>query len=503
MKVLFATSEIYPHLKTGGLGDVSAALPEALLQKGAELRLLLPGYPQIMKALLRPKKIASLPRFFGTEQADLLLAELPGGIKTYVLYAPELYDRPGPYGDANGRDWVDNHLRFGAFCRVAADLGDYDAKWQPDIIHGNDWQCGLIPAYLQLRAAPRPVSILTIHNLAFQGLFPRTTMSDLGLPDDMFDVNGVEFYNQVGFLKAGLYYADRVTTVSPTYAREITTPEYGCGLDGLLRSRGAQVTGILNGIDQEQWNPETDNAVLQRYGAQTLESKFQNKLNLIAEVGLPAQAADDPLFAVVSRLTHQKGLDLLVEAAPALFREGMRLVVLGSGDSSVERAFSDLSSAYPGHCALHIGYNENLAHRVQAGADAMIVPSRFEPCGLVQLYALRYGTLPVVRATGGLADSVIDAGWDVIQTNATGFVFELATAPALGETVKRAMAAFRQPARWRQMQKNAMAQDFGWAGAADKYLALYESLRPRSARATTTRKSKSTTVKARDGSARK
>lgn len=470
MNVLFVSSEIYPFAKCGGLGDVAYALPVAMAKQGLDIRLLLPGYPEVLKNLENPKIIATERFFFGMGTARIILGRLPHGVLTYVIDAPHLYDRPGIYGDAYGVDWPDNHLRFAALGFVAAELGRYDEGWRADILHGHDWLCGLMPAYLKAKPGRQPKSIFTIHNLAYQGLFPSTVYPDLGLPSSFYTTEGVEFHAQVGFLKAGLYYADAITAVSPTYAAEIQQEELGCGLDGLLRQRSGQVRGILNGIDTEVWNPARDSYLHAPYSAITLHEKKKNRAALLGELGLRIKK-NRPLFGVVSRLAFQKGLDLLPEAMQDSLREGAGLAILGTGDAALEAQLRKLSARWPGQVAVKCEQNETLAHRIMAGADAILVPSRFEPCGLVQMYGLRYGTLPVVRRTGGLADTVEGKG-----SAATGFVFDTSSVSDLAGTLRQVLKIFRRPAIWVNMQRNAMAKDFGWEKSAGEYLTLYQDV---------------------------
>jgi starch synthase len=474
MRVLFAAAEIFPFVKTGGLGDVVAALPVALADHGMDVRLMLPGYSPVLAALERPRTLCRLPAYFGHNDARIVFGALPNGLGTYVLDAPHFYDRLAPYGDGTGRDWPDNHLRFAALSRAAADVCLYDESWTPHVIHGNDWHTGLVPAYLSWREKKRPASVITIHNLAFQGLFPRAVLPQLRLHSQLSADRGHEFHDKVGFLKAGIYYADKISAVSPTYAREIQTPEFGCGLDSLLRARERDLCGILNGIDTAVWNP-SDNPYLEaQYDVRTLEKKAANKRAVLRDYGFDSASRHEPLFAVVSRLTSQKGVDLLPEVLPPLLKRGLRLIVLGSGDPEIERKLLAFAKEYPKNVVVDIGYDERRAHRIQAGADALIAPSRFEPCGLVQLYAMRYGTLPIVRQTGGLADTVVDAGRDFRAKRGTGFVFKNANATSLQKALARAMNAFRDMEAWRKMQRNAMTQDVGWAAAAKKYADLYK-----------------------------
>jgi starch synthase len=475
MRVLHVASEVFPLVKTGGLADVVGALPQALQAAGAEVRLLLPGLPAILDAALECEPVCTLGPVFGAGRITLLRGRLPGNpVPAYVIEAPYLYRRPGgPYQAADGAAWSDNLQRFALLGWVAAHLaaGELHPEWQPDVLHAHDWHAGLACAYVAMHPATTAATVFTIHNLAFQGLFPGTEFNELGLPRRFMQAQGLEFYEQVSFMKAGLMYADRITTVSPTYAREIATPEFGCGMDGVIRQRADVVSGILNGVDPEVWSPETDKLLPARYGAAKLAGKKRCKAALQAEFGLAPQA-DAPLFGVVSRLSAQKGLDLVLAALPAALNDGAQFVVQGTGDAALEAAFSAAALAHPGRVAVHLGYDESRAHRLIAGADVVMVPSRFEPCGLTQLYGLRYGTLPLVRRVGGLADTVVDGG-----EGATGFSFDDASAEALAATLQRAIATYRQPAPWAALMKRAMAQDFSWHGAALQYMALYEHAR--------------------------
>jgi starch synthase len=465
MRVLFAAFEIYPYVKTGGLGDVAAALPPALKEQGVDVRFFLPGVPELLEVLGDRETVVEFPVYFGAK-ARILKGTLPTGLIAYILDAPDFYHRKGLYVDAQGLDWPDNHLRFAAFCRAAADLQDF-VSWKPDIIHGNDWHCGLIPAYLLTKSAPQPASVLTIHNIAYQGLFPTHVQHQIGLPAFLYHMEGAEFYGKVGYLKAGLAFADRITTVSPTYAREIQQGEQGCGLDGFLRTRSARICGILNGIDTDIWNPESDQDIERNYDAQNLEKREANKTALLKLFNIPSQK-DKPLFAVVSRLNLQKGFDLLLDALPALLDQGANFILLGSGDRDLEEGFIALADDYPGQVGIKIGYDEALSHKIQAGADAIVMPSRSEPCGLVQMYAMRYGALPLVRNTGGLADTVEDG--------VIGFVFEEEDAEELSKAMMRAMATYKNKKLWREMQKEAMRQSFTWNDSARRYKELYEEL---------------------------
>ena len=487
MRVLSVSAELYPLIKTGGLGDVAGALPGALAPLGVEMRALLPAYPVVLEALAAAggdagRIVAELEGLPGGP-GRLRLAEHEG-LAVYLLEAPALFARPGnPYAGPDGADWSDNGLRFGALAWAGAALArGADPDWRPAIVHAHDWQAGLLPAYLRLGVGPQPIAgpppktVMTVHNLAFQGQFPPALLGSLGLPADAFTTAGLEYYGSLGFLKAGLFYADALTTVSPTYAMEIQTAEYGMGLDGLLQARAADLWGIVNGIDETVWDPATDPHLVAGYDAATLERKALNKRALQERLGLEP----DPealLACVVSRLTHQKGMDLLLEAAPAFIAGGGQLAVLGSGDPDLEAAFADLVIAPANRVGCVLGYDEPLSHLFQGGADAILVPSRFEPCGLTQLYGLRYGTLPIVARTGGLADTVIDANHAALAMGvATGFQVAPLTARALGFALDRALAIFADPPLWRAMQQAAMRQPVGWQVSAERYAALYRRL---------------------------
>ncbi|WP_210542483.1 glycogen synthase GlgA [Rhodoferax sp. PAMC 29310] len=491
MKVLYVCAELYPFLKTGGLADVSAGLTPALRALGCDVRVLMPGFPALMSVVTERHAVARLP---GDEtpwgpapvlpMADVVRTELPGlAVPVYLLDAPALFDRPGnPYLGPDGRDWSDNALRFGALGWAAACLGQgLDPDWTPDVIHGHDWHAGLAPAYVQAwsdAGEATPATLTTIHNLAYQGLFTATSLRALGLPASCFDVDGLEYFGQVSFLKAALRYSDRLTTVSPTYAREITQPEQGCGLDGLLRERAHVLSGILNGVDYAIWSPENDAFLTTPYDGATLDNKAVAKAALQASLGLEV-SAKALVFGVVSRLTEQKGLHLLPEVLADLVHRGGQLALLGQGDAVLEQAFIQAKALYPGQVGVQIGYDEATAHAVMAGADVILVPSAFEPCGLTQLYGLRYGTLPLVRGVGGLADTVADCSLENLDDgSATGFVFDELSAQGLSSALRRAFVLFARPAEWAQVQQQGMTLRFDWQSAAQKYLALYQALRP-------------------------
>jgi len=476
MKVLHVAAEVFPLVKTGGLADVVAALPVALAGQGADVRLLLPGLPQVLEAVQATRVVVDIGACFGAVRVRLLLARMPQTqLPVYVVDAPYLYRRGGsPYQDSQGDEWPDNLQRFALLGWVAAHLAadDADPTWVPDIVHAHDWHAAMACAYMAQHRPTGARSVFTVHNLAFQGLFSMHDWPMLGMPSELLSAAGLEFHGQLSFMKAGLQFADHVTTVSPTYAREIATHEFGCGLDGVIRSRGDRVSGILNGIDTEVWNPAADAAIAQRYDAERIQGKVACRLALQRELGLEADA-QALLLTIVSRLTSQKGLDLLLAALPELLQTGVQLSVQGTGEPALEAAFRMAQQAHPGRVHVHIGYDEARAHRLVAGADAILVPSRFEPCGLTQMYGLRYGTLPIVRRVGGLADTVRDAG----GAQDTGFIFDAATPQALARAVLRAVALHTDRAAWRARMAVAMAEPLSWVRPAGDYLALYRRLR--------------------------
>ena len=471
MHVLAVASECYPLVKTGGLADVVGALPAALARHGVEVATLLPGYPAMAQATRGGRVVHHWPDLLGTE-ARLIEARL-GQQPLLVLDAPELYARPGgPYVDEAGRDWPDNARRFAALARAGAELaaGRVDG-FAFDLLHAHDWQAGLAPAYLRALGAPTK-SVATIHNIAFQGVFDAGLFPMLGLPERMWHIDGVEYYGQVGFLKAGLALADRITTVSPTYAREIRSPEFGMGLEGLIATRGA--TGIVNGIDPDVWNPETDAALAARYTHRQLDRRAKNRAAVEQAFGL---SEGGPLFCVVSRLTTQKGMDVLATLLDELVDRGGRLALLGSGDKDLEAAFLAAAHRHPSRIGVRIGYDEPLSHLLQGGADAILIPSRFEPCGLTQLYGLAYGCVPVVARTGGLADTVIDANDAALAAGvATGIVHDGVTPDALRHAIARAIALHARPPAWRRLQENGMRADWSWDASARAYADLFRHL---------------------------
>ena len=472
MKVLHVAAEVFPLVKTGGLADVVAALPVAQAEAGADVRLLLPGLPAVLDAVDGVRSVIDIGACFGALRVRLLLARMPGSrLPVYVVDAPYLYKRGGsPYQDALGEEWSDNLQRFALLGWVAAHLAaqDADPQWWPDVVHAHDWHAAMACAYMADHPTTPAQAVFTVHNLAFQGLFPMHDWALLGLASRLMSPAGLEFHGQLSFMKAGLKFADHVTTVSPNYAREIATHEFGCGLDGVIRDRGAQVTGILNGIDTRVWDPATDPSIPERYDAERPAGKRRCRAALQAELKLDVDEAS-LLVVIVSRLTTQKGLDLVLAALPQLVAQGVQLAVQGTGDAALETGFRMAEQLHPGRVQVHVGYDEARAHRLVAGADVIAVPSRFEPCGLTQLYGLRYGTLPLVRRVGGLADTVIDTA----SPTGNGFVFDAATPQALAEAVGRALALRRQPQQWQATMLRAMQAGLDWAGPAREYLALY------------------------------
>ncbi len=478
LRVLSIASEAAPLVKTGGLADVVGALPDAVAPHGVAMTVMVPGYPDVLKAIGKARAVHAWPSLLG-EPARLLAAKL-GEHALLVLDAPGFFARDGgPYGDSAGHDWPDNWRRFAAFGRAAADLAGGAAKARRfDVLHAHDWQAGMAIAYQRFAPVPQAPalpSVMTIHNMAFQGNFGPETFPALGLPDAAWSMHGVEYHGGVSFLKAGLEAAGAITTVSPTYAGEIRRPEFGMGLEGLIESHRDRVEGILNGIDAAQWNPETDPALPARFNARKLDRRISNRRALEAEFAL--ESGDAPLFVVISRLTWQKGMDVLLETLDHLVGIGGRLALLGSGDTALEAGFLSAAARHPGRIAVRIGYDEALSHRMQGGGDAILVPSRFEPCGLTQLYGLAYGCVPVVSRTGGLADTVIDANLAALQAGvATGIQFDGLTPAALAAALSRAVTLHRQPDQWRAIQRNGMKADFSWNRSGKAYADLYAQL---------------------------
>ena len=476
LSVLSVASEVFPLVKTGGLADVTGALPLALADEGVAVRTLLPGYGAVLEAIGEAQAVHAYPALHGGPAR--ILATRVAGLDLFVLDAPHLYRRPGgPYVGPDGGNWPDNALRFAALGAAAADIGrGVVPAFVPDIVHAHDWQAGLAPAYLHYGGGPGPRTVMTIHNIAFQGQFPAALLAELGLPAHAFSLEGVEYFGSIGFLKAGIALADRITTVSPRYAMEIRTPEFGMGLDGLLRHRAGQLTGILNGIDTAYWNPATDPNLAAAFDAKNVAGRAANKAALQEQLGLDPDPAA-PLFGVVSRLTWQKGMDVLLESVPDLIALGAQLAIVGSGEGALEAGFDAAAKAHPGRIGARIGFDESLAHLVQGGADALLVPSRFEPCGLAQLCALRYGAIPVAARVGGLADTVIDANEMALVSRAgNGLQFSPVSREALALALERAVRLWLDRATWRKLQRHGMAADVGWRRPAKQYAALFREL---------------------------
>ncbi|HUN41829.1 MAG TPA: glycogen synthase GlgA [Acetobacteraceae bacterium] len=476
LTVLSVVSEIFPLIKTGGLADVAGALPPALEAEGVHTISLVPGYPAVLRGIVDPVSVYNFPDLFGGP-ANLLRGTVEG-LDLLAIDAPHLYARAGgPYFDADGHDWPDNAQRFAALSEVGARVGAGDvAGIEPDVLHAHDWQAGLAPAYLRFRGGRQPGTVMTVHNMAFQGRFWAGLLGALHLPPESFTINGVECYGDIGFLKAGLLFADRITTVSPTYAAEIQTPVWGMALDGLLRSRASVLSGIVNGIDAAVWNPAADNLIVADFSPNHLERRAANKSSLQAWFGVET-TRERLLFGMVSRLTWQKGVDLLLGAMDEVLRLGAQLVVLGAGEPALEGGFHAAAAAHPGRIGAVTGYDEAVAHQIQAGIDALLVPSRFEPCGLTQLCAMRYGALPVVARVGGLADTVIDANEAAIAAGTgTGVQFSPATQEMLEAALRRTAALWQQPDAWQRLQRNAMRQDVSWRRPAVQYAALYRQV---------------------------
>lgn len=483
IRILHVCAEIFPFLKTGGLADVTAGLPPALAKLGCDVHMLVPGFPAFVQGIRDPHLVAELPPRFGASSLRLYFGELHDtGIKAYYIDAPGLFDRPGdPYADSGHQPYRDNYRRFALLGWMAARIADgLDFFWKPQVVHGHDWHSGLAFAYMKAteQASGRKLAgtLITIHNLAYQGNFPGVIFDELELPGSFFGLDGAEFYGQLSFLKAGLSYADKISTVSPTYAREIQGEEQGCGLDGLLRKRADDIHGILNGVDDSIWNPAKDKAIAANYDARSMSGKKKCRSALQKEAGLLEQN-EAPVFCIVSRLVPQKGLHLLLPALQGILQRGGQLVMLGSGDRGLEEKFKDFAFHNPQQVSVQIGYDEQKAHRIIAGSDVIMVPSRYEPCGLTQLYGLLYGTLPLVHKVGGLADTVADCSPENLANGlATGFVFEQFGAHALQNAVGRVFALYSDSAAWKKVQRQGMQQKLGWDKPAKQYFALYKKL---------------------------
>ncbi|CAM2151263.1 glycogen synthase [Pararobbsia alpina] len=482
VRVLHVAAELYPLLKTGGLADVVGALPPVLAPLGADVRVLMPGFPAIVAGLDDLRPVAHLGPRFGLQDPTIQFGRMKNGTGVYVIRADEFYNRPGsPYLDASHHPYADNFKRFAMLGWAASLMAQgADPNWSPQVVHAHDWHAGLAAPYIRAAEMAQhrklPSTIMTVHNLAYQGLFPATTFHELGLPWSYYQIQGMEFWGQVSYLKAGLFYSDKITTVSPTYANEIQTLAQGAGLDGLLRERQHDVLGILNGVDYAVWHPSIDESIAAKYWVDDMAGKAVCKQALQKRFGL-AERSDAPVFGVVSRLTEQKGLDRLLAVVPEIIERGGQLVVLGTGEARLESGLKDAAQAHPDAVAIELGFDEALAHVIIAGSDVVCVPSRFEPCGLTQLYGLAYGTLPLVHCVGGLADTVVDSSLENLADGvATGFVFEKFDLKSLTLAVKRAFALYARQDDWAHAQRRGMKTNFGWEASALRYFDLYQRL---------------------------
>jgi starch synthase len=478
MKVLSVSSEVFPLIKTGGLADVAGALPIALKRYGVETKTLMPGYPAVMKAIRDPVVRLQFDDLLG-EPATVLEVQHEG-LDILVLDAPAYYDRPGgPYLDQTGKDYTDNWRRFAALSLAGAEIAaGLMPDWRPDLVHAHDWQAALTPVYMRYYPTPELPSVLTVHNIAFQGQFGAEVFPGLRLPPHAFSTESIVYYGHLGYLKGGLQTAWAITTVSPSYADEILTPEFGMGLEGVIASRRDALHGIVNGIDADIWNPATDPVVHTHYGPTTLKNREENRKSIAEFFRLHDDGA--PIFCIISRLTWQKGMDLIAATADEIVALGGKLAILGSGDPALEGSLLAAAARHPGRIGISIGYNEPMSHLMQAGCDAIIIPSRFEPCGLTQLYGLRYGCVPIVARTGGLNDTVIDANHAALAAKAaTGIQFSPVTAEGMLQAIRRAMTLYADQKVWTQLQKQGMKSDVSWEKSAERYAALYSSLAPK------------------------
>ena len=478
IKVLFVAAELAPWAKTGGLGDVAAALPMALRRIGIDCRVLVPGYPTVLAATSDAPDVVEVDAWADLPAARIAEGSL-GGVSVFVVRCDPLYARAGgPYHDADGREWPDNAHRFALLSRAASLLGGGSdaASWQAQVVHANDWPTGLVPAYMHFADGPAAATLFTVHNIAYQGNFHADLVAEVGLPRSCLDMHGAEFHGQFSFLKAGLYYSDHATTVSPTHAAELQTEALGHGLHGLLRGRRRRLTGILNGIDVEAWNPATDKHLMRRYTSRRLDAKRDNKADLQRALGLLVDP-DVPLFGMVGRLVPQKGVDLVLRVLPGLVDLPAQLAVLGTGEAGIEEALKAAAARHPGRIGVSIGFDEGLAHRIEAGADFFLMPSRYEPCGLNQMYSQRYGTPPIVHATGGLGDSVTHCTAETLAAGtATGFQFQPFDAASLLDALRMAARLYEDRRRYRSVQRSGMGRDFGWEAGAKSYAQLYGRL---------------------------
>jgi starch synthase len=469
-RILMVAPEATPFAKTGGLADVIGALPAALHAAGEKVAVVMPWYRSVRLATSPREALRDLRVLLGPHTYTANIFEtVERGVTFYLVSCPPLFDRPGLYGERSA-DYPDNHIRFGAFCRAALDVARH--LFLPDILHCHDWQSALAPIYLRYAFSGDPTFLgtrvlFTIHNLGYQGLFPPEALLDLGIGHDIFTPGILEFFGRVNLLEGGLYFSDFINTVSRGYAREIQTPDLGFGLDGFLRARANRLSGIVNGVDYSEWNPETDVHIARNYSAADLAGKAVCKRALLEQLGLPTDDLQTPVIGMVSRMVDQKGFDLLVEAADDLLKEEVMFTLLGSGEPKYERFFRNLAATHPDRVAVHIGYDEVLAHRIEAGADMFLMPSRYEPCGLNQIYSLRYGTVPIVRAVGGLDDTIDET---------TGFRFHEYTGAALLASIRQALDAYAARAAWHELMRTGMKKDFSWEKAAGDYATLYREM---------------------------
>jgi starch synthase len=475
-KILFVSSEAHPLIKTGGLADVAGSLPIALNELSQNIHVLLPKYQALN--ITEPVRHRCMIRIDNLE-IHILETRLPNShVPVWLVDYPPFFDLPGnPYSDPNGQPWANNLERFTLFCKVATEIAMDRTylEWKPDIVHCNDWQSGLIPALLSFEKA-RPATVFTIHNLAYQGLFPAESYLNLNLPKQLWAADSLEFYGMLSLIKGGLVYADRVTTVSPSYALEIQTSDYGYGLEGLLHTKQALLSGIINGIDTTIWNPETDKHLAKPYSSQKIGEKNANKIALQEKLALPIDK-NIPVFGLISRLVEQKGIDLVLECLPEILSLPIQFILLGTGNSDFEHRLHNLALLHPTKMSVTIGYDETLAHLIEGGVDIFLMPSRFEPCGLNQLYSQRYGTVPIVRKTGGLIDTIEDALPETLENRtATGIAFHDAEAGSLMEAIKRTLILFYDKKTWKKLQENCMTKDFSWKNSAKQYLVLYQEI---------------------------
>jgi starch synthase len=476
-KVLFASSEVFPLVKTGGLADVAGSLPGAMCALRQDVRIILPAYTEVLDSVERTRCMARLDMPQG--EVRILMGDLPGSsVKVWLVDYPPFFARTGnPYMGPDDKPWPDNAERFHLFCRVIVEIAMKRTrlKWKPDIIHCNDWQTGLVPVLLSQEEKQAPPTVFTIHNMAYQGLFPHSSFVALGLHDSLWSHDALEFHGQLSFIKGGLVYADRITTVSPTYAKEIQTPEFGYGLEGLLSHRSDYLTGILNGIDTDIWNTETDPYITEPYSVRHVEYKQLNKKALQQRFNLPK--SNVPLAGFIGRLVYQKGIDIILQAIDKLMQLPLQLVFLGSGEQKYQQLLLHYAEQYPNRIAVSIGYDEALAHQIEAGADLFLMPSRFEPCGLNQMYSLHYGTLPVVRNVGGLADTVVNSSPTALASgDANGFVFSGEQPRDLVQTMTYALQLYKDELSWKRLQITGMWRDFSWDHSAREYVQLYDQI---------------------------